>query len=156
MSIPGSTPGRTPRVTPAIALTPETDVDREASMGALVKDATTHLSTLVRAEIELAKLEIAASAKQAVVGGVFFIGAAFIGIFMLFFMPFVLSEVIAIWLPRWASFLITIGLMLVLAALLVLLGIKKVKKIKKPEKTIASLQQTAQTLKDAATHTPDA
>lgn len=155
MSIPGSTPGRTSGTAPSIALTPEVDVDPQSSIGTLVKDATTHMSTLVRAEIELAKLEIAASAKQAVVGGIFFIGAALIGVFMIFFMPFVLAEVLAIWLPRWASFLIVIGLMILMIGALVFLGLKKIKKVKKPEKTIASLKDSAETLRQAATHTAD-
>lgn len=156
MSIPGTNPGPTsyssPTGVPAIALTPEVDVDPESSIGTLVKEATAHLSTLVRAEIELAKLEITASAKQAITGGVFFIGAAFIGIFLLFFMPFLFSEVLAIWLPRWAAFLITFGLMLVIIGALVFLGIKKIKKVKKPEKTIASIKETTETLRQAASH----
>jgi len=156
VSIPGANPGptsyRSSTGIPAITLTPEVDVDPEASIGTLVKDATTHLSTLVRAEIELAKLEITASAKQAVTGGVFFIGAAFVGIFLLFFAPFVFSEILDIWLPRWASFLITIGLMVLIIGALVFLGIRKIKKIKKPEKTISTLKESAEALRQAATH----
>ena len=128
------------------------EVDTSASIGALVKDATVHMSTLIRSEIELAKLEVTKSLKTALIGSVFFIGAAAIGLFALFFAWFVLAEVIAIWLPRWAAYLITMGVMLAIAGALVFLGLKKIKKVKKPERTIATLQETASTLKAAATH----
>ncbi|AZI57151.1 phage holin family protein [Nakamurella antarctica] len=157
MSYPGTKPAVSNRTTtsfsqPSIPLTPELDVDPQGSIGALVKDATTHVSTLVRAEIELAKLEIMASAKQGIVGAVFFILAGVIGLFSLFFMFFFFADLLDIWLPRWSASLITWGVMLVMVGGLVFLGIKKVKKIGKPERTIASLQTTATTLKAAATH----
>ena len=60
---------------PVIPLVAEPDVDPNASMGQLVKDATTHLSTLVRSEIELAKVELTAEIKTGVRGAVFFISA---------------------------------------------------------------------------------
>lgn len=136
----------------SIPLVAEPDVDRNGSMGELVKDVTTHLSTLVRSEIELAKLEVTSSVKQGATGAVFFAVAGVIGAFSLFFFFFMLGEILAIWLPRWAAFTIVFGLMVVLAGAFAFLGLRKVKKVRKPEKTIASLEQTAQTLKSAATH----
>ena len=50
---------------PAIPMVAEPDVDRSASLGNLVKEASTQVSTLVRAEIELAKLEVTKSLKRA-------------------------------------------------------------------------------------------
>ncbi len=157
MTYPGSNPGNVPGrgvgvVRPSIPLTPEQDVDRSESIGALVKDATTHVSTLVRAEIELAKLEIFKSAKQGAIGAVFFVVAGVIGLFSLFFFWLMVGEILDIWLPRWAAFTIVFGAMIVLVALLALLGIRRLKKIEKPERTIASLQDTATTLKRAASH----
>ncbi|WP_240757588.1 phage holin family protein [Nakamurella flava] len=136
----------------SIPLVLEPDVNRNGSMGELVKDVTTHMSTLVRSEIELAKLEVTSSVKQGATGAVFFAAAGVIGAFSLFFFFFMLGEILAIWLPRWASFTIVFALMVVLAAAFAFLGLRKVKKVRKPEKTIASLEQTAQTLKSAATH----
>ena len=156
MTYPGSNPagthGGAAYVRPSIPLVPEQDVDRSDSMGTLVKDATVHLSTLVRAEIELAKLELVKSAKQGAIGAVFFIVAGVIGLFSLFFFWFMIGEILDIWLPRWAAFTIVFGAMLGMAGLLVVLGIGRLKKIKKPERTIASLQETAATLKRAASH----
>ena len=135
---------------PEIPLTIEQPVDT-SSIGSLVKDASEHLSVLVRSEIELAKLEIAQSAKAGAKGAIFFIGAAVIGLVSLIFGWFALAEVLAIWLPRWAAYLIVLGLMVVAIVLLVLLGVKKMKQIRKPRKTIETLSETASTLKAAAT-----
>jgi hypothetical protein len=130
-------------------------VDRNGSIGALVKDASVHMSTLVRSEIELAKLEMTASVKQALRGSIFFAGAAAIGLFSLWFFWLMVGEILDIWLPRWAAFTIVFVVMLAMAGGLAFLGIRRVKKIRKPEKTIAEAQQTAATLKQAASRTPE-
>lgn len=144
------TPARSGR--PEIPLVAEPEVDTSESIGALVKDATVHLSTLVRSEIELAKLELTATVKTGLRGAIFFIGAALIGVLALIFVWFVLAEVLDIWLPRWAAYLIVLGVMFLMAGALAFLGIRKVKQLKKPERTIASLTETAATLKSAASH----
>ena len=136
----------------SIPLVAESDVDTSASMGSLVRDATVHLSTLVRSELELAKLELTASAKTGLRGGVFFIGAAAIGFFSLFFFWLMVGEILDIWLPRSLAFAIVFVVMLLMAGGLAFLGLLKVKKIGKPERTITTLSETASTLKAAATH----
>ncbi len=141
-------PGSTGASIPLVA---EPAVDRTASMGELVKDATTHMSTLVRSEIELAKLEITETVKTGATGGAFFAVAAVIGAFSMWFLFFMIGEILDIWLPRWIAFTIVFFLMLLTAGLFAFLGLRKVKKIKKPGKTIASLEQTAAALKSAAT-----
>lgn len=140
--------------TPSIPLVAEPDVDRTASLGTLVKDASTHVSTLMRAELELAKLEITASVKEGARGGIFFAAAATIGLFSLFFFWFMVGEILDTFMPRWLAFTIVFVTMLMMAGLLAFLGIRRVKKIKKPEKTIASLSETAGALKSAASNTP--
>lgn len=129
-----------------IPLVAERDVDRTASMGSLVKDASAQMSTLVRAEVELAKIEITQAVKQGVVGGVFFIVAAVIGLFSMFFFWFMVGEILNIWLWRWLAFTIVFVAMVLIAGLFALLGLRKVKKIRKPEKTIASLDAAKQSL----------
>ncbi|MDQ6657611.1 MAG: phage holin family protein [Actinomycetota bacterium] len=129
-----------------IPLVAERDVDRTASMGTLVKDASTHMSTLVRAEIELAKTEITQSVKQGAVGGIFFVIAAATGLFSLWFFWFMIGEILAIWLWRWLAFTIVFVLMLLVAGAFAYLGLRKVKKVKSPEKSIAELNQTKRSL----------
>lgn len=129
-----------------IPLVAERDVDRTASMGSLVKDASAQMSTLVRAEVELAKIEITQAVKQGLVGGVFFIVAAVIGLFSMFFFWFMVGEILDIWLWRWLAFTIVFVAMVLIAGLFALLGLRKVKKIRKPEQTIASLDAAKQSL----------
>ena len=117
----------------------------DQSIGALVKDATTHVSTLVRAEVELAKAEVTAEVKKGVQGSVFFIVALVIGLFSLFFLFFTLAELLAMWLHRAAAFAIVFGIMLLVAGLFGLLGYLRVRKIRKPERTISSLKESART-----------
>jgi uncharacterized membrane protein YqjE len=139
----------------AIPLVTEPDVDRSASMGTLVKQATEHVSTLVRSEIELAKMEITETVKTGLRGGIFFGVAAAIGVFSLFFFWFMVGEILDIWLPRWLAFTIVFVAMLLMAGACAFLGLRKVKQIKKPEKTIAELNTTVSTLKAAATQHPE-
>ena len=145
---------RQPTGPTAVPLTPEPDVDRSGSLGDLVKDATVHLSTLVRSEIELAKLELSASLKEALRGSAFFATAAATALFSLFFFWLMIAEIIAIWLPRWAAFVIVFVVMLLIAALLGYLGLRRMKKVKAPEQTIAEFQQTAEALKEAVSPVP--
>lgn len=117
----------------------------EQSLGNLVRDATTHVSTLVRAELELAKTEVVGEVKKGVKGSVFFVLALAVLVFSLFFGFFTLAEGLhALGLWRWASFGIVFLLMLVVAGLLALLGWGRVRKIRKPQRTIDSLRDTAQ------------
>lgn len=116
----------------------------EQSIGGLVKDATTHLSTLVRSEVELAKLEITAEVKKGIKGSVFFIVALTVLLFSLFFFFFAIAELLAdLGLYRSAAFGIVFGVMLVVAIIFALLGWRKVRKIRAPQRTISEAKETA-------------
>lgn len=123
-----------------------------ASIGSLVRDATEQLSTLVRAEVALAKAEVTAEVRKGLTGSVFFILALTVLLFSSFFFFFFLAELLDVWLYRWAAFLIVFVLMVAATALLALLGWLKVRKLRAPEKTINSLKQTAEVLPAALTH----
>ncbi|MFI8978218.1 phage holin family protein [Nocardia asteroides] len=123
-----------------------------ASIGTLVRDATEQLSTLVRAEVALAKAEVTAEVRKGLTGSVFFILALTVLLFSSFFFFFFLAELLDVWLYRWAAFLIVFVLMVLTTALLALLGWLKVRKLRAPEKTINSLKQTAEVLPAALTH----
>ncbi len=136
-----------PPVLPSIPLAPEpVTPPSEQSIGGLVKEATEHLSTLVRAEVELARAEFTAEVKKGMQGSVFFVIALVIMLFSLFFLFFTIAEVLAIWLPLWAGFAITFGIMVLAAAVFGLIGYLRVRKIRKPERTISSLKESAQVL----------
>ncbi|WP_424982366.1 phage holin family protein [Labedaea rhizosphaerae] len=139
-----------PRV-PSIPLSDEKTVAAaeaaDASIGSLVKEATTHLSTLVRAEVELARTEMAKEVKKGLTGGLFFMIALVVILYSSFFFFFFLGELLSNWLPRWAAFGIVFLLMLLFAAFCGFLGYRKVKKIQAPERTISSMKDTAAALR---------
>jgi hypothetical protein len=117
-------------------------------MGQLVSEASTQVSTLIRSEIELAKLELRSTVKNAGTGAGLFAAAAVILVFSLTFGFFALAEGIAaagIW--RWAAFLIVFGLQLLTVALCAFLGIRKVKRVRAPERTIRTTKETVDYLK---------
>ncbi|MFD3746800.1 phage holin family protein [Nocardia sp. NPDC058633] len=123
-----------------------------ASIGSLVRDATEQMSTLVRAEVALAKAEVTGEIKKGLTGSVFFILALTVLLFSSFFFFFFLAELLDMWLWRWAAFLIVFLLMVLTTVVLALLGWLKVRKVRAPEKTIGSLKQTAEVLPAAFTH----
>lgn len=129
----------------------ETSSDAEPSIGQLVQEASTQFSAVLHGEIELAKLELRSSVKNAGTGVGLFAGAVVLLIFSLTFGLLALAEGInaaGIW--RWASFLIVFGFLLVLIGLMVFIGIKKIKRIKAPERTIATSKETVAALKHRA------
>jgi uncharacterized membrane protein YqjE len=128
-----------------------TEEAAEPSIGQLVQQASTQFSAVLHGEIELAKLELRSSVKNAGAGVGLFVGALVLLVFSLTFGLLALAEGIAaagIW--RWAAFLIVFGFLLVLIGLMVFLGIKKVKRVKAPERTIATSKETVAALKHRA------
>lgn len=130
---------------PKVNAIPLNDVDSsrpgEASLGLLVSNATEQMSSLFRSELELAKTELAASAKKGAVGGGLFGVAGTLLLYSSFFFFFFLAELLAdLWLARWAAFLVVFLIMVVLAGLVAFIGLRAVKKIKAPEKTIESVK----------------
>ena len=130
---------------PKVNAIPLSDVDThakgQASISDLVKDASAQVSSLVRSEVELAKTEIATSAKKAGIGVGLFGAAAIILAYSSFFLFFTIAEALDTFMWRWAAFLVVFLFMLVLVAILALVGLKQVKGAKKPEKTIASVSE---------------
>ncbi|MBB5913403.1 putative membrane protein YqjE [Nocardia transvalensis] len=124
----------------------EVDTTGNASIGDLVRDAAEQMSTLVRAEVALAKAEVTGEIRKGLQGSVFFIVALTILLFSSFFFFFFLAELLDVWLYRWAAFLIVFALMIVAVALFGFLGYLKVRRLRAPEKTIESLKETRSVL----------
>ena len=118
--------------------------DPQPSVGELVSKASEHLSTLVRAEIELAKSEVSGSVKRAGIGGGLLAAAGAVLVFSVPFLFVVLAEVlVAVGLWRWLSYLIVWVVFLLVAAVLGFLGYRSLKKVRKPERTIETVKDTA-------------
>jgi hypothetical protein len=115
----------------------------DASLGELVATATRDLSSLMRQEVELAKVEIkrdvVAAGKGA--GGLGAAGfAAALGlVFLSIAAAFALGRVV----PLGAGFLIVGGGYLLAAAVAALVGVKSFRKMAPPAKTIETLKDDA-------------
>jgi membrane protein implicated in regulation of membrane protease activity len=113
----------------------------EPSVGTLVQSAMADVSTLMRAEVELAKSELAKSAKKAGIAGGAFGVAGVVLAFSGFFFGIAFAEFLT-WLgiERWISYLIIWFLLVLLAGVAALVGRRFVRKIEKPERTIETLR----------------
>lgn len=129
----------------------------DQSLGELVREATTHMSTLIRAEVELAKMEVAAEVRKGVRGSVYFILALAVLVFSTFFLFITLAELLAdLGLYRSAAYGIVFGLMLVTAASFGYFGFRRVRGIRAPKRTISTMRDTAEALKHLGDHADDA
>lgn len=149
MSSPGSRNYRTdsngvPITVAAIPLSdPNATGTGEPTIGNLVRDATTQVSALVRAEVELARAEVIRDVKKGVAGSIFFIAALVVLFYSTFFFFFFAAEVLKIWLPAWAAYLIIFAAMVFVAVLAVLIGYLQVRRIRGPQATIEASRETA-------------
>ena len=143
MSLDSTPTTGTPRTLSAIPLTdPNVTASGDPTIGSLVRDASAQVSSLVRAEVELAKAETVQEVKKAATGSAFFAIAGVVALYSSFFFFFFLTWLLNIWLPMWAASLIVFVLMLIVAGLAALFGYLKVRKIRGPKKTIDSLKQS--------------
>lgn len=113
----------------------------EESLGSLVAQASTHISSLVRSEIELAKAEFRFDAKRVGTAGGLFAAAAFMAHLCLILASFTIAFVLAEWMPMWLSFLIVTVFYLLAAGLLVFIGMRRLK-------GLAGMKRTAKSIKD--------
>lgn len=140
--VAGATSGAVAGATPGA--TPET----ERTLGQLVADATHDMQTIVRGEIALAKAEVASGAKVIGLGAGLLGAAGFLGLLGLIFLFHTLANVLDIWLPLWAGYAITTGVIFLVAGVLALAGRRALMKANpKPERAIAQAQETIATLK---------
>ncbi|WP_242883202.1 phage holin family protein [Actinomadura litoris] len=114
----------------------------DKSLGELVALASSNISNLVRAEMDLAKLELKSDAKKAALGSVMFSIAALIGGLIVILLSIAAAYgLVALGIWHWAAFLIVSGVYLLLAAVLIGIGYLRIRKID-------GAKRTRQTLKD--------
>jgi uncharacterized membrane protein YqjE len=120
----------------------------EQSIGELVKDVSTHFSTVLHGEIELAKLEVKSSVSKIGFGAIYLVVAAVLGLFSLVFLFIGAAELLA-WFGffRWVAYAIVFGGLILFVILFALLGIRKLKKVRAPERTIATTKSTVEALR---------
>jgi len=120
----------------------------QQSIGQLISRLSEQAARLVRAEIDLAKAELAQKAKAAGIGAGLLAGAAFLGFFtfavLLTTVILALSEA----MPAWLAALIVLVVLAAVTAVLALLGVKSLQKgtPPTPEKAVAGLKQDVDTV----------
>ena len=136
---------------PSIPLSDDSSAAGDQCIGGLVRDATTHLSTLVRGELELARAEIAGEVKKGVTGSLSFILAIAI---VLLALPFAfvalalgLNDIFDWENHPWLGFLVLFGIALGLTGFLFWRGWRKFKRIRAPQRTIDSAKETMAALR---------
>ena len=112
------------------------------SLGQIVGDITSDMSTLVRQEIDLAKTELKQEVGKLGKGAGMLGAAGLAGYFTLFFLSFALTYLLDNWLPVELAALIVALLWGIAAAVLALRGRKEIKKAN------PQLPVTQQTLKE--------
>ena len=121
------------------------------SLGDLLGEVTSDISTLFRQEVELAKAELTVSAKKAGKGAGMFGGAGLTGLFALLFLSLAamwgLGSLIGY---GWSSLIIAV-VYAVVALVLFLRGRKELKEIQGAPKTVDSLKKIPETVTPGGT-----
>jgi len=113
----------------------------DASVGSLVSLAMKDISHLLRYELDLAKLELKADVRKLGVGAALVGVAAFVGCLVLMLLCFALAYgLMALGIWGWASFLITAGACVVLAAGAIGIGVLLFKRVRGMPKTRRTVQ----------------
>jgi hypothetical protein len=132
--------------------TPMTDEGRPDiegnSVGALIGEVTKDLSTLMRQELELAKVEMKTEAKKAGQGAGMFGAAGFAGYMVALFLSIALMWALASAIPTgWAALIVAV-LWGIVGAVAFVLGRKKFQQLNpKPERTVDTLSEVPGALK---------
>jgi hypothetical protein len=118
------------------------------SVGQLMGEVAKDLSTLMRQELELAKVEVKAEAKKAGAGAGLFGAAGFAGYMVLMFLSIALWWALSHLVGHSWSALIVAVLWGIVGAVAFVMGKKKFQQVHpKPERTVETLQQVPGALK---------
>lgn len=119
------------------------------SLGKLVSDLSEQTSRLVRAEVELAKEELAAKAKRAGIGSGLFVAAGVLAAYTFAVGIATVILAIAVALPAWLAALIVFVVMLAVTAILVLAGRAQLRQSTpaKPERALENLREDVAAVK---------
>jgi hypothetical protein len=132
--------------------TPMTDAGHPdvegTSVGALMGEVAKDLSTLMRQELELAKVEVKAEATKAATGAGMFGAAGFAGYMVLMFLSFALWWALENLMDAGLAALIVAVLWGIVGAVAFVMGKKKFQQVNpKPERTVETLSKVPGALK---------
>jgi len=143
-STPGVSGTDMPRV---VSGTQEEDVSQR-SVGSLISEVTTDLSTLMRQELDLAKAEMKEEAAKTGKAAGMLGGAGFAGYLVALFLSLALWAALANGLDEGWAALIVAAIWAVVGAVLYVTGRKKLREVQpKPERTVDTLKEVPDALK---------
>jgi hypothetical protein len=120
----------------------------DQSVGELISEVTTDLTTLMRQELELAKAELKQEATSAGKAAGMLGGAGFAGYLVVLFLSVALWAALANGMDEGWAALIVAALWAVVAAVLAVVGRARMRRINpKPERTVQTIQQVPDALK---------
>ncbi|TQM72112.1 putative superfamily III holin-X [Actinomadura hallensis] len=120
----------------------------DKSVGALVAMASKNISNLIRAEMDLAKMELKADAKKAAISSVMFTIAAVMGGLVVIMLSIALAYgMVALGLPHWLAFLLVAVLYALLAVLLMYIAKRLIQRIEGAKRTRRTLKDDIATLR---------
>jgi hypothetical protein len=123
----------------------------DASISDLINNATTQISTLVRDELALAKLELTEKGKRAGLGGGLFGAAGLLGVYGLGLLLALVVVALDILWPTWLAVLVMMVVVFVAAGVAALVGKNEFKRAvpPTPNAAIAGVEADVATIKDA-------
>jgi hypothetical protein len=114
----------------------------ERTLGQLVAQASDDLSSLVRAELALAKAELRQDVRKVALGGGLFGAAGYLGVLASITLVITVAyALVAAGLKPWLAFLIVSGALLLLAGILALIGRSRLRRLTPPERTIRTTKE---------------
>src|SRR5262249_20731839 len=119
------------------------DAGTDRSLGELFASATKDLSTLVRSEVELAKLELREDIQRLAAGGGMSAAAAFLAVVASLLLSFAaVYGLHALGIGLGWSFLIVTGAYLLIALILILVGRHQINRVGPPQRAIDTTKET--------------
>jgi hypothetical protein len=125
-----------------------TSVSTERTLGQLVAEASRDLSTILRAEVALAKAELRSDVKAGATGVALFVVAGVLAFLALILLLIAAAfGLVAAGLDAWLAFLIVAGVLLLVTLVLALVGKARLSRVKPPERTTRTSKETVARLK---------
>lgn len=123
--------------------------ENERSLGQLLTDITNDLSTLLRKEIQLARVETMEKASQATQSIVLMVAGGLVAYTGVIALVIGIIVALANWMPLWVSALIVGVLLAIVGFVLIQSGRNSLKQMSvMPEKTIESIKEDAEMVKE--------
>jgi hypothetical protein len=127
--------------------------DRQSSTATLIRTASAQLSRLVRAELALARAELASKAQRAAIGLGLLVGAGAVAAYGVGAALVTLGLLLMLLLPAWLAALIVTVVALATAGLLAALGRGRLRRVGSviPQLTVDSVKTDVRTVRAAVT-----